>query len=102
MVKLEAVDTRFGGIFYFHNMNDCNKFKHVFKDHWCNVKWKPPVEKDNFPECSSNGRKNMDEDPVKRAEDSLSWGFNLVKDKPEGNLTDHQKSIVESIMNNQK
>lgn len=96
MVKLEAKETILGGIFYFHNMKDCNDFLYVFTDHWCNVPWKNPVEAPNFPEIEKYQRKAMDIDPKQRAENSLSWGFRYVKSHNIG-LTNVQKAFVNGI-----
>lgn len=97
MVKLEAKNTRFGGIFYFHNMKDCNKFLYTFQDHWCNVKWKEPIEAESFDDISECQRKDMDKSPKKRAEDNLSWGFSLCKDNDQG-LTDEQKDFINKFI----
>ena len=101
MVKLEAENTMFGGVFYFHNMEDCTEFMHVFKDHWCNVTWKKPVKSDNFPEMTSTQRKLMDEDSKMRAMDNLGWGHNYVK-RMGIDLTSQQKSIVATILTAKK
>lgn len=94
MVKLEAKDTQFGGIFYFHNMEDCNEFLYVFKDHWCNVSWEDPLVIPDDSNISQEDGKEMDVSPKKRAEENLSWGFNLVRDKDIG-LTKVQRFFVE-------
>lgn len=98
MVKLEAYDTTFGGVFYFHNLEDCVEFVEVFKDHWCNVAWKYPVESDVFPELTSNQRKLMNKNPKMRAMDNLGWGHNYVK-RLGIDLTPQQKSIATEILN---
>lgn len=69
-----------GTTYYFHNMKDCEAFKHVFKDHWCNVSWKSPEEiPDNkVPEKS---RKYMNEDPKARANCDLGPMFGMLRDQ---------------------
>lgn len=100
MVKLE-VDGRghptFSSGIYFHTMEDCRKFIHVFKDHWCNIPWKDPVEADNFPEMTRYHRESMDKDPVKRAESDLNWGFSLARSIGIG-LTSVQITTVDRMM----
>lgn len=97
MVKLEAKDTTFGGIFYFHNMKDCKDFLYVFEDHFCNVPWKAPIELPDNTYVNSNVRRSMDKPPKKRAEDSLSWGFNLVRRLGIG-MTNEQNDFIESMV----
>lgn len=97
MVKLEAKDTTFGGIFYFHNMKDCKDFLYVFEDHFCNVPWKTPIELPDNTYVNSDVRRSMDEPPKKRAEDNLSWGFNLERRLSIG-MTNGQNDFVESMM----
>lgn len=98
MVKLEAKDTTFGGIFYFHNMKDCREFIYVFEDHWCNVPWETPIEISDDTYISSEERRYMDKSPKKRAEDNLSWGFSLEKRLGIG-LSNEQNDFVKSMMN---
>lgn len=98
MVKLEAKDTIFVGIFYFHNVKDCREFMDVFKDHWCNVPWKEPIEIPDDTYISSEERRYMDKSPKKRAEDNLSWGFSLER-RLGICLTNEQNDFVKSIVN---
>lgn len=85
---------------YFKNMEDCNKYLHVFKDHWCNVPWKKPIEKD-VNDLSPFEKSKMDkfliQDPIKSAEDNLSWGFHNC-DYAFIGLADDQKSTVQSLV----
>lgn len=98
MIKLEANNAITGGAFYFYNIDDCRKFMYVFKDHWCNVPWKEPVEISDSTYIDSNARRYMSVPPKKRAEDNLSWGFNLVK-RLGINLNNEQNDFVNSMMN---
>lgn len=79
MIKLEAISTKYptgmSAVFYFHNMNDCNIFMHVFKDHWCNVKWEMPIELPDNTKIPDYKRRDMDKNAKERAERSLPWGF---------------------------
>lgn len=97
MIKLEAQNTTFGGIFYFHTMQDCKDFMYVFKDHWCNVPWNTPVEITSDTYISEDLKREMDKPPKKRAQDNLSWGFNLVE-RLDIDLTKEQNNFVKSMM----
>ena len=84
--------------FYFKNIEDCNKFLYVFKDHFCNVPWETPKEiPDNSIKLSENEKRTLDKDPVKRAQDNLSWGFSLCSYYKIGVSSD-QLSFVHSLM----
>ena len=98
MVKLETVrNEERSEIFYFHTMEDCNKFLYTFRDHWCNVPWKEPIEvPDDYP-ISARDQEVMDEDPKERAERDLSWGFSLVK-RLEIRQTEKQNAFVEEMI----
>lgn len=96
MVKLETIYSNESS-FFFYTMRDCKAFLHVFRDHWCNVPWKPPVEAQDFPEMPVSARSAMDKDPVKRAEGSLSWGFSLVKHHRIG-ATEKQNAFINSLI----
>lgn len=96
MVKLETIYAH-EAPFFFRTMRDCRAFMHAFKDHWCNVPWKPPVEAPDFPEMSAPQRTAMDKDPRQRAEDSLSWGFALVRSRRGGD-TGAQSAFVNSLI----
>lgn len=101
MVKLEPKTelNLFASAFYFHTMSDCQAFLHVFKDHWCNVPWKAPVEATDFPEASVYDREVMDKDPRQRADSNLSWGFNLVQSHGIDD-TNKQKAFVNVFIGN--
>lgn len=79
MVKLETNTEYDDTVFYFHNMKDCKEFMRVFANHWCNVPWKKPVEKDNFYGIDESKINAKDKPPKQRAEDDLSWGFSLAR-----------------------
>lgn len=79
LIKLETNCANSREVFYFHNMSDCKDFLYVFKDHWCNVPWKTPIEIPDDTYITSKERVCMDKPPKKRAEDNLSWGFSLVR-----------------------
>lgn len=99
MVKLEAKDTTFGGIFYFHNMEDCEEFLYVFKDHWCNVPWKEPILISDNEYVCNDYKRYMDISPKKRAEDSLSWGVSIVN-YHRINLNEEQNNFIKSFIEN--
>lgn len=96
MVKLQSgEDSRV--VFYFKNINDCNKFLYVFKDHWCNVRWESPIEKPEFLEMTDRQREELDEDPKERAEDNLMWGFCIEKDR-NIRLNSSQLSFIDNFI----
>lgn len=97
MIELKAKDLTFGGIFYFHTMQDCNDFLYVFKDHWCNVPWENPKEVSDDFKISESQRKSMDKPPKERAESNLSWGFSLVK-RLGIDLTESQNLFVKGMV----
>lgn len=97
MVKLEAKDTTFGGIFYFHDMKDCREFMNTFENHWCNIPWKEPIEISDDTYIDSDQRRYMDESPKKRAEDNLLWGFSMEKRLGIG-LNNEQNDFVKSMI----
>lgn len=96
-VKTERSNSKY--VFYFHNMDDCNKFKYVFKNHWCNIKWEKPVEIPNDTKISEYDRKVMDKDPEERAESDLSWGFSLEKYEEWDKRTSSQNAFINSFIN---
>lgn len=103
MVKLkvkesERLSKTMKRVFYFKDMEDCERFLYVFKDHYCNVPWDEPEESDEFSNMDVNDIYDMDEDPVDRADRSLGWGFSLC-DSLEIGLTNYQKEEVRMIMN---
>ena len=85
-------------VFYFHNMNDCNAFKEVFRNHWCNIRWEKPVEIPNDTKIEYNKRKAMDKDPKQRAESNLSWGFSLEKGEGWDKLNNRQTQFIGSLI----
>lgn len=84
--------------FIFKSMEDCEKFKYVFKDHWCNVPWLVPVFVDEQRYLTDIGEFKIIEDPVQAAEDNLSWGFSLCK-RYKIEETDEQKAFVRDLIN---
>jgi hypothetical protein len=97
MIKLETNYTP-SSVFYFRTLDDCRKFLYVFKDHWCNVKWKPPVEVPDGTSISSTQRAQIGVDPKKRAEANLSWGFNYARLHGDDGLTPRQQRELVYLM----
>ena len=97
MIKLETKRVPFGGAFYFYNMADCEAFMYVFKDHWCNVPWRAPVEVPDWTDITDSQRKAMDKNPKQRAESNLSWGFSLCRALGI-DLNDDQKVCLAGLM----
>ena len=96
MVKLQSKDEPIT-VFYFRNMQDCEAFMHVFKDHWCNVEWNEAIERPDFPEMSRYQREALNKDPKERAESNLSRGFNLDRKFNRG-LNDNQNAFVSAMI----
>lgn len=97
MIKLES-DYDIPSVFYFRTLDDCRKFLYVFKDHWCNVKWKTPVEVPDDIKLPEARRDLLDMDPKKRAEANLSWGFNHARLHGDGGLTSEQQRELVYLM----
>lgn len=85
-------------VFYFHNMDDCNTFKEVFRDYWCKIQWDKPVEIPNDTKIEYSERKAMDKDPKERAESNLSWGFSLEKGEGWDKRTSSQNTFINSFI----
>lgn len=84
--------------FWFKTITDCNAFKYVFKDHWCNINWNP-IEIVTDPYSIPNERyTHWDDDPKKRADDLLTWGFSWVKAHGGDNLTHEQQRFVNDMV----
>lgn len=101
MIKLTANDDWQHAEFYFWNIRDCNKFKYVFANHWCNVDWNkveqiPDSELSNLSEFHRN---SMDEDPEERGRKALDWGFNsYMKQHSERSVTPAQAEFVDKMV----
>lgn len=94
MVKLETdLETR-NETMYFKTMEDCKEYLYVFKDHWCNLPFKDPVEIQDSTIIDSKYRNYLDIPPKQRAESDLQWGFNLVNFLGIG-VTKEQKEFLE-------
>lgn len=103
MIKLETNATKYPIMniaIYFHNMDDCKRFLYVFKNHWCNVRWKEPIEIPDNTKISEYRRKDMDKDPEERAERDLKWGFGFAKMEGTDVTTIEQAAFVERMVNN--
>ena len=97
MIKLET-NYQNSDAFYFRTLDDCNKFLYVFKDHWCNVKWKSPVEVSDNISLSRFQRYALDKDPKDRAQSNLSWGFNLARRHDDDKLNREQQIYLNRLM----
>lgn len=97
MVKLTARDDK-RARFFFRSLNDCETFKYVFKDHWCNVVWNNPEEGNFDKEMDEWDERLIDVDPKKRAENNLSWGFHLCENTGNDKLTEEQEEFVASMV----
>ena len=98
MIEIRSLNKSYNITRHFTNINDCNAYMRVFKDHRCNVKWSEPqiVPNDNFVEDVSLLREN----PNKRAINDLSWGFNSNwKDEADAGLTNWNKFLMNTNTN---
>lgn len=94
MIRIKESTT--GREVYFRNEEDANAYLHVFKDHWCNLKWSlPVVVRDS--RVPSKYTKYIDTDPKERAEADLSWGFALME-RNNMMLSSEQKNLVEELV----
>ena len=82
--------------FKFKSIEDCEKFKYVFRDHMCNVSWEKP-ETVEVKSISSDLDKIISRNPARRAEDNLHWGFNLCR-YHNVDITADQLQIIHGIM----
>ena len=82
--------------FHFKDNESADKFLYVFKDHWCHVSF--DKIKEDKP-ISKSLEEELAKDPKKRAEDNLSWGFNLAKDYGDDKTTAYESSVIERIIN---
>lgn len=84
-------------IFYFYTDEEADKFLYVFKNHWCHVEFEK--SETNISESEyKKWKEYMDKDPVKRAENNLSWGFNFARDHNDDRLTAAEESFVHKLM----
>lgn len=102
MIKLEVKANyrrSFDTPFYFKDIKDCNIFKHVFKDYWCNIPFDPPEE---IPDNTDIGdmRKYLNMDPKERALNNLSWGNSLVKFHDIDVRDEFQKYLIDLLIKN--
>lgn len=86
MIELKE---RYGrGTFHFHNIEECEAFLYVFRDHWCNVEWRPPAHMQDNSQVEDIEYMNIP--PKQRALSNLSWGFNIAKDL----TVDQERSVL--------
>ena len=80
--------------FYFKDKRDADAFVYVFKDHWCHVDFEGRYQ------IVSDYDKHiefMNQDPIKRAESNLSWGFNFARSHGDDELTIDERSFIRQI-----
>lgn len=101
IIELKTIDSYMflAATFYFTSMENCNKFKYVFEDHWCNVPWDDPIELPDYYPLSSYWREHINDDPKKLAEDNLMWGFQNCKFNGYDKLTSEQQLLLDSLCN---
>lgn len=98
MIKLESSNKTINEAFYFNTIEECERFKYVFSNHWTGVKWKTPVE---INECDIPYDKiryiKRFKSPEEYAEDNLKWGFNsLFIEEPK--LSKQQESFIQMMI----
>ena len=86
--------------FLFKDMKSCGEFMNVFRDHWCNIVWNTPEQQDSFPEANTEyWKKHINDSPKVLADNNLSWGFSLLKDKGlDKELTPEQSQFVANMV----
>lgn len=101
MIKLESSNKIMNESFYFETIEDCERFKYVFENHWTGVKWKKPVEvsEDDVPDDELEYIKKYDT-PEAMAKDNLSWAFNSSFIDGEGDLIKEQNLFVSKMIEN--
>lgn len=101
MIKLESnFNNSFDATFYFKTMKECEEFLYVFKDHWCNVPWKKPVEVSDDIKISEYKRNDLNNSPKERAESNLSWGFSNCRFHNIG-INNTQSAFVNNFISKQ-
>lgn len=98
MVELKVKSTTCNTKFYFHTMDDCEKFLYVFNDHWCNVPWERPVTVSDSTELSEYEKSAINENPKLRAERNLSWGWNLARELNTDAPNEQQRQFLNNII----
>lgn len=99
MIKLESANKIKNEAFYFETIEDCERFKYVFKDHWTGVKWKKPVNIEiKYIPYEEIKWFNKYKTPEEYAEANLSWAFNsLFVEEPK--LSKEQDLFVQTMVN---
>lgn len=105
MVKLVASYDR-EVEWYFSTMDDCEKFKKVFRKNGLNIIWDDPIKEDTFPEVDPMIQRVADQSPKKRAKKALLWGYgvytrqkiDLFLCSTQGKmLSDEQRSVFRNL-----
>ena len=94
--KLEAKNDWQKAKWYFKSMDELNQFVNVFKDHGCDIDWNHRLVNDAIEPIDDWDLRDMNKNPVKRAEANLNWAFNSYI--PDNKQCDITNSIVEAIM----
>lgn len=101
MIKLESINRYPNTEFYFNTIEECERFKYVFRNHWAGVKWKDPVNvsKNDIPYKKLEYMKRY-KTPEEYAEANLKWGFNATNpwDRSEDKLSTEQESFIQMMM----
>lgn len=82
--------------FYFKDKKDADVFIYVFKDHWCHVDFEGRYQNISDYEYNSH-LEFMNQDPIKRAESNLSWGFSFARSHGDDELTIDERSFIRQI-----
>lgn len=96
MIKLETDYENENTVKYFNTLQECEEYLYVFKDHWCNVKWKEPIKVSDI--SNSNEKEYMKKSPKERAEADLSWGFSMMKLKGGEELNKDQSVFLDDFL----
>ena len=98
MIKLESDYGWNDSIKYFNTIEECNEYMKVFKDHWCNIRWKTPVVVPDNTSLTDYEKSRLLKSPKERAESNLSWGFNMERFYGDDKLTNNQITFVNNLV----
>lgn len=95
MIKLTSKSKRKNVSFYFLNMEDCNKFKYVFRNYLTGVHWKDPkIIPDDTPLSDYN--KRYLGKPEELAENNLKWAHNALNSPEYEELNKRREKVFVS------
>jgi len=82
--------------FYFTSESDADVFVWKLRNHMCHVEFDKTEEDVILPE---NKLRYINDDPIKRAESNLSWGFNFDRMYGDDKPTAEENEFIHHLMN---